>query len=164
MKNKSLTYVLLIVVGVIWYQVFFRVKSNFWGDEELPTKLDARNIKALAFKRDTFDLAANYRDPFKGGITKEPTLNVQLPQNPAEIKPVIDKPKPLPERWPSIVYYGQIKKQSSKSPLALMTVDGMQFSLRKGEHVFDDYMIKEIYRDSVIVVHKKVSRSFRKGR
>ena len=36
MKNKALTYVLLLVVGLIWYQVFYRVADNLFPEDSLP--------------------------------------------------------------------------------------------------------------------------------
>lgn len=153
MKNKGVTYALLIVVGLIWYNVFFRVKSNLFGEEEGFVSRE-NPIKPIAsLERDTFVLKANYRDPFGGQVVRPPV------DPKPETDPVVQIPRPVyQEPWPQIVYYGQIKKTGSKTPLAILKIDGMQFYLRTGENVLDNYVIRRIFKDSVEVSHGKSKR------
>lgn len=161
MKNKGLTIVLVAVVGIIWYKVFFRVKSNLFGEEtsfvgNAPPKQTFPTIH-----RDTFKLNAGYRDPFSGALqpVSDPSTDslntVKIERSPAPV---------YIERWPEVVYYGLIRKTNSKEPLAIIKIDGMQFYLRAGDNILDDYVIKKIYRDSVEVVHGKRKRVFRNRR
>ncbi len=159
MKNKALTYVMLVVVAVIWYQVFFRVKSNLeGGDVAVTGPLEPQNLELS--EPDTFRLAANYRDPFNArelsfaDLQQEP----EMPPVPAAYVP----PMPKRDQWPKFRYYGLLRKTDSKDPLTILNIDGMQFSLRKGESVFDNYVLRQVYRDSVVFEHGRERRTFYK--
>ena len=152
MKNKALTYILLIVVAIVWYQVFFRVKGNWFGeDEELAeTQVIAHDLPSLA--RDTVELDVSYRDPF--GITKRKAVNLDLnAQSLAQAK----RPKPQKQQivWPVITYFGMLQKTYSNKPLAIVSMDGIRLMLRKGEEVFDGVYIVKITRESITLKYKK---------
>lgn len=158
MKNKGLTYALLIVVGIIWYKVFFRVLSNIQDDEEFVVQPNQSNGTLLSIHRDTFTLNASYRDPFGGSLKQhESTAIVNAP-------PVINtqkiKAQKVKEQWPSIKYKGLLRKTSSNNPLAIIYIDGIQLQMRKGEEVFDGILIKSIHRDSVVIVYQKEKKVF----
>ena len=163
MKNKGITFLLLIVVGIIWYQVFFRIKSNL-SDE--PSGLPTPSSKALRikFQKDTFALQANYRDPFKAKSTTtapiETSTNDFPPVNFTPPKPIPEPPKP--HRWPKMNYYGVMKSTSQKGNLAIIAIDNMLFNLREGEEAYDRLVVKKIYGDSVLVVQGKNTKILRK--
>lgn len=154
MKNKALTYGLLIVVALVWYQVFFRVKGNFFGeDEEVVQPITAINeLPSLA--RDTVELNLKYRDPF--GITKRKPTNTNLEGTIAGPQP---PPRSKPQTiWPVIKYYGLVKKSKSTKPLAIVSVDGVQLMLRSGDEVFDGIYIVKIERDLITIRYKKETK------
>ena len=156
MKNKSVTYGLLIVVAIIWYQVFFRVSGSLFGeDEAIAPPVNQVSVVPMA-ERDTFDLQANYRDPF--GETKKKAVVVGDDVAPPRQR----TPKPLPPQivWPPIEYFGLVKKTHSKAPLAILKVDGIQLMLRRGEEMFNEIVLKEIGRDSIQIVYKREKRTF----
>jgi hypothetical protein len=153
-KNKALTYGLLIVVALVWYQVFFRVKGNFFGEEEeIVQPITAVNeLPSLA--RDTVELNLNYSDPF--GLTRRKPSNINFdgaitrPQSPPR-----QKPQTI---WPVIKYYGLVKKSNSTKPLAIVSVDGIQLMLRTGDEVFDGIYIVKIERDLIKIRYKKETK------
>ena len=156
MKKKSFTYILLIVVAIIWFQVFARVKGSFFG-EEAPEHQPIKNSMVMAPKvKDTFALNANYRDPFQdGGFTAVEEINEN------EIEQLMERPKPPPPvYWPKIKYYGIVRNTESTKPLAIVNVDGVQLMLRKGEEIFDGIKLSAIGRDSILVVNKREKRFF----
>ena len=159
MKSKSLTYLLLIIVAVIYYNVFFRIKSNLIGEETIVAPNTAQMMILKSQIRDTFPLNANYRDPFEG-IVEKPSPTLDLAAN--VVAPVIHTPPPppRPHQWPKVKYYGLIKKSSSKKPLCMINIDDMLFNLREGEYILDGYMIKGIYRDSILIQYKKIRKTF----
>lgn len=163
MKNKGLTYGLVIVVGVIWYQVFIRVKSNITAEDGLPVAAQQLDGKKWLSKRETFPLRVNYRDPFTGslaGMSNEPEPVAQMPLIPVE--PPMPKPKPEPPQWPAIRYYGLVRKTSSSTPRTLLTIDGVFYQLKQGDAALDNVLIKKTYRDSVVINYKKQNRTFYK--
>lgn len=159
MKNKALTYVLLVVVAAIWYQVFFRVKGSLVGTDEAITPLtDQAHMQMPVFSRDTFELLANYRDPFGETKINAPTVDVPV----TEVIGVPKPPKPV-FTWPSIHYLGQVKKTSSKNPLAIVNIDGLQLMVRTGDELFNDIKVKRIGRDSIVVVYKRKTKVVRRA-
>lgn len=160
MKNKSLTYILLIVVAIIWYQVFFRIKDNLVDEGNANSLTSPIQKQLISLHRDTFRLETNYRDPFQKVM---PIVERQKPQfiepNPEIVKEKKEKPQ---VQWAPIKYYGFIKKTESKDPLAVLNVDGDQFFLRKGEEVFDGYKVIAIYRDSVLISFRKMFKYYHK--
>jgi hypothetical protein len=163
MKNKGLTYVLLIVVGIIWYNVFFRIKDNLMTEDSpvVPSLQQKQSIISLT--RDTFELHANYRDPFRSSKKEASVSTEQIPQ---PTQPIIHLPKvvepPKPRRWPKMKYYGIVKNQHAKSPLCIISIDNMLFNLREGEEAYDRIVVKKIYGDSVLIVQEKHKRILKK--
>lgn len=161
MKNKGLTYGLIIVVGVIWYQVFVRVKSNFEAEEIVPVATESTMGKRTIQKPKSFKLHANYRDPFTGKLsatdpppTLAPDPNAMLPAPP---KP---KPEPVIIQWPSIRYYGLVRKTTAKEARTLVSIDGNIYKVKQGEQLLDNILILKVTRDYVQIKYKKEVRTF----
>jgi len=159
-----LTYGLLVVVGVVWYQVFMRVKSNFEVEEGIPAHNETSMVKQRISKRDAFQLKADYRDPFTG------TLASDAPELPAITDPLMNPipapPKPKPEpvyvQWPSIRYYGLVRKTTSANPRTLLSIDGYFYKVTQGENVLDDIYILKVTRDYVQIRYRKEVKTFNK--
>lgn len=155
MKNKGFTYLLLIIVAVVWYNVFFRIKSNL-STEQATFASNNMNIHSFpSTKKDTFSLKANYGDPFGFTRVDEGSNEIPLVQSTS-----IQTPPPLPTQpkkvyWPQIEYKGLIKKSSSKHPLCLLKVDGEFFNLLKGDYFLDDIYLKEVNKDYVEITYQK---------
>lgn len=157
MKNKALTYLLVAIVGFVWYKVFFRVKDNLFGEETEIVRPNNVPAQLALFSRDTFSLQADYRDPF--GETKM-SVSVQESVEPSEPSP-IPTPRPKPSiSWPEIVYFGQIQKTGSKKPLGIISIDGYKHALHTGETIYDGILIKSIGRDSIAIRYQKEQRIY----
>jgi hypothetical protein len=164
-KNKGLTYGLIVVVGVVWYQVFMRVKSNFDAEEFVPQRTMEGVYARKIVKPEAFKLQADYRDPFSGSLAgatvESPPANTNLPAT-----PVVSMPKPKPEpvyvQWPSIRYYGLVRKTTSASARTLVAIDGSFYKVREGEHVLDNIYIQKVTRDYVVVKYQKETKTFNK--
>lgn len=152
------------MVGVIWYQVFVRVKSNFEA-EDVPTNLSNTTVEKRTVKKpDSFRLLANYRDPFTGKLSAQenpvPSPNPNVPP----VNPPVPKPKPEPViiQWPSIRYYGLVRKTTSKDPRTLLSIDGSYYKVKQGEQLLDNITIVKVTRDFVQIRYKKELRTFEK--
>lgn len=155
MKNKSLTYVLLLVVGFIWYKVFIRVSSNLSDEDVVLVQPNETKSSFLTIQRDSFSLNAAYRDPF----TTTPRQAVSAATELTKIVPDKKIIKKVAISWPLIQYKGLVKKSTSNDPLAIIYIDGIQLYMRKGERVFDGILVKSVHRDSVVIVYKKERRA-----
>lgn len=168
MKNKGLTFVLLLVVGVIWFKVFFRIKDNLSNEDTSVQVQGELGLPRKNYVKDTFALQANYRDPFHSNSPSSSTspsndANGNGPQ-PAPVQQII-KPQPeppKPHRWPKMRYFGLMKSNPQKGTLAILTIDNMRFNLREGEEAYDGIYVRKIYGDSVLMVHEKYGRVLKK--
>lgn len=153
MKSKKLTYVLIIVVALIWYKVFFKVKANLFGEEVLIENVQrTEDLRLLMTQKDTVELKLNYRDPFGVGSL--------LPDEVEEIEVETMIAQPIKIIWPSVKYVGRVQKTESKNPLAILQIDGVQLFVRKKEELFDDFKIIHIGRDSVEIKYMSESKIF----
>jgi hypothetical protein len=159
MKNKALTGILIVVVGFIWYKAFFRVKDGLFG-EETEVVVPTRNqpISFASLSRDTFSINLDYRDPF--GETKK-SYSPAPPQDArGSVNRAASRPIKQGVNWPEIVYYGQVRRTTSKDPLAIIGIDGYKHTLRRGEKLYDGILLKAIGRDSMVIVYQKEKRIF----
>ncbi|ASS47967.1 MAG: hypothetical protein A3D31_01250 [Candidatus Fluviicola riflensis] len=165
MKNKGLTYGLIVVVSIVWYQVFMRVKSNFETDDALPVNTTTALMKRKIVKPDSFRLQANYRDPFTGKLASSETAPTTNP-NQLPVATTIQPPKPKPEpvviQWPTIKYYGLVRKTTSKDPRTLIAIDGYMYKVKQGEQVLDNVLVLKVTRDYVQIKYRKEVRTFEK--
>ena len=162
MKSKGFTYLLFIVVAIVWYNVFFRIKSNLMGEDVILPPNVAQLVNLKAHVRDTFVLHANYRDPFEGiGEKSTDLLNPNMPIIPVQPVYVAPKIKPV-HQWPKVKYYGIMKKGNSKMPLCVFSFDDVLMHLRQGDSFYDGYVVRAIYRDSLVIQNKSLKKTFMK--
>lgn len=159
MKNKALTGILIVVVGFIWYKAFFRVKDGLFGEgTEIVTPSRNQQISFASLSRDTFSINLDYRDPF--GETKK-SYSAAPPQIDARpINRSVSRPVKQSVNWPAIVYFGQVRRTTSKDPLAILSIDGYKHTMRNGEKLYDGILVKAIGRDSMVIVYQKEKRIF----
>lgn len=156
----------MIVVGIVWYQVFIRVKSNFEANDVVPASTTSNVLKRRIVKPDPFRLQANYRDPFTGKLASAEMAPAGPNQAPVAttVKPPKPKPEPVIIQWPSIKYYGLVRKTTSKDPRTLIAIDGYMFKVKQGEQVLDNIYIQKVTRDYVQIKYRKEVRTFEKAR
>lgn len=157
MKNKALIYVLIPVVGLIWYKVFFRIKSNVSDNDIVVVKPNQVNKSFQLVQRDTFDMELEYRDPFGDVKRRENVLSSAA--NSAQQPIVKRQPKPVTQ-WPSILYKGRVKQTGKNAQHALILIDGYLHRMRLGESVYDGIVVKAIGRDSLVIRYEKQTKIF----
>lgn len=155
MKSKVLTYALLIVVAIIWYQVFLRIKSNVTTEKEWNSSLLQNTQGITLIQKDTFLLDASYRDPFMGKAQKGPQEFLS-----PESVPVVEQPVKPTFMWPKVNYYGWVRKSDSKNPLCIVNIDGLLLYLRKGDEIFDGIHIVTVDRDFIQLKKGRNYQSF----
>lgn len=158
MKNKRFTYVLLAVVGFIYFKLFVRISSNISEETSVPVnQVDEMQIRDIQSKKD-FQLKANYPDPFLkgGGIPVKTTAALAANDLPPAPPPKKEKPVVY---WPAIKYYGIVQKSNSKKPRALLSIDGVMYKIYPNDELFDGLTIKSIKRESIVVYYQKETRT-----
>lgn len=159
MKNKRFTYVLIAVVGFIYFKLFVRISSNIGDDSGVPAPIqDELRVEHIKPKKD-FHLRANYPDPFlkNSGMSTDPQP-ANLAANDIPKPPPPKKEKPI-VYWPAIKYFGIVQKTTSKKPRALISIDGVMYKIYPNEELFDGLMVKSIQRESIVVWFKKETKT-----
>ncbi|WP_343635394.1 hypothetical protein [Fluviicola sp.] len=159
MKNKRFTYVLLVVVGFIYFKLFVRISSNITEEGNVPVaQVDEMKLENIQPKKN-FHLKANYADPFlkTGRIAVKPAATAGN-ENLAPPEPPKKKEKP-PVYWPAIKYYGLVQKTTSKKPRALISIDGTMYKIYPNEEIFDGIVIKSITRENMVITFQKETKT-----
>lgn len=139
MKNKKITYSLLILTVMIWGYILWEIVSQGGKSPQTPVLVQKTN----EVKQDTFELLLNYRDPF---------FEKQLKTT--EIKKRLNDPisRDLPEeKTPDFVYKGIIA--SKKKTYAVIYRNNEEILFSKGDRI-DEYNIVRYDNDELIVVRK----------
>lgn len=155
MKNRGITFLLLLVVGIVWYKVFVRFTDDIQSNPpQESTSIGSSPIHLS--KPAHVQLNANYRDPFTGKFSE---LKVKTEERPAVSKAPVARREVY---WPTIRYHGLIRKKGAIKSLAIVSIDGQYFQLKQGEAVLDDILLKSVQRDSIILEYHKIKRVFRR--
>jgi len=151
-KNKSVTYLLIAAVAVVWgiivYRIFFMEPPEDQGTF-LKSTAPHEPFDQYEVSNDTFTLALNYRDPFlgKAGIPAEAPKTGQAAGGSPQV-PV--KPVPPPINWGAISYSGYLANPRTKRLVSILTVNGKERMVAEGESLEGVKLLKN-RKDSVLV-------------
>jgi hypothetical protein len=153
-KNKSLNYLLLGVVGLVWGLIIYKlfIYLTFKEEEEviMPSPpLKKTSAEDYAIVRDTTTLLLNYRDPFSAGQSaKDPAT--QRAVQPARSTDATRTPVKPKFSWDFIQYEGFIKSPNARQIIALVRINGKSLMLGEGEEAEHVRLLKNL-KDSVKV-------------
>jgi len=160
MNKKVATYVLLPIVIIIWGVVIAKTISIFLPNEN---KLVSNNITTVIdlkqeFKRDSFTIVAKYRDPFLGNVV-----------SPVKKASKLSRKKRIPQRqviqkninWNFVDYGGVLLNNTSKQAIALMKIYNKSYLMKEGD-INKELTVEKIFKDSVSVNYKGVSKTIKK--
>jgi hypothetical protein len=150
MKNKKFTYVLGVVVMVLWGMIIYRIFNAAGSGDDNPIQLASNQrpkepYNDYALPKDTAHLLLNYRDPF-GLIKFKDTAETPVKRSghkaaaSASAKPALN--------WNFIKYSGYIHNRVSKKLIALVSVNGKNVLLSEGQTKEQVRLIKNL-RDSI---------------
>jgi hypothetical protein len=161
MKNKKMTYLLLIVVlgiwGIIFYKIYMSIKSS--------DKLTVRDYSMLnkndsnLYKIDTFSIVNNYRDPFITSKMATYENKSKVGHHMVAQKPIVSQNAQI--KWPTIAYNGMIKSKKSSQQLVLVKINGTSDFMTKGSS-FSGVQLLRVYKDSIEVGYSGEKKSIRK--
>ncbi|AMR33714.1 hypothetical protein A0256_20895 [Mucilaginibacter sp. PAMC 26640] len=165
MKQKPLTYVLLIVTTAVWGMISYRIFITVSPDNDIaPPKSaviyegkDAPNDYAPI--KDTNKLLLNYRDPFSNASLKD-TATIPVRKLIAPLTGMRTAPVKPPINWNFIHYSGYVMGADSKRPLALVNINGKNLTLAEGEQADNVKLLKNM-KDSIKVFFEGKTRSIR---
>lgn len=149
-KNKKITYLLLVLVVLIWGLIFYRIYSNFGGKIEVEKSMPH---SVVIEKRDTRDsvltLSLNYPDPFLKGEDQSFDPLISLEQNDHIPSPVIN--------WPLIEYRGLLTSNNTNESTGLLRIQNADLLVKQGK-IYASIKIKTLSRDSICLEYQHESR------
>lgn len=144
MKNKRNTYILLVVVLIIWGLIAYKIISSLSSDDaEIPQQNTDVSFHPKPLKKaDTFNIKTHERDPFLGTIEK--------PKKPSKPR-VIHKE---PEIEIPISYSGFIKDQNTGQKVFFVHINNQQYLMKVNE-VIDNVKLVKGNENEITVSYNK---------
>lgn len=169
MKNKTITYVLLLLVLIIWGTIVYKVFFYSEPTEELYNIDNLNTTKTITDIPDTFSLSLNYVDPFlkesrqSTYIKKENNIISKSKEkknyHPSSTNRNTESNHSIGIVWPKIKYEGMIKNNTNVT--AIVSINGSSYFLKNGE-IVHDILIQSITNDSIIVSYQKNIKTIKK--
>ena len=154
MKNKNLTYSLLVILLGVWGFFFFTLFSD---NAKLEFEVESNYYEAKSDKVSINfkDLSLNYSDPFLQRkivsasntdiITKSRKLKLFKAPTPKKVVKIII--------WPKIEYGGTVNKTKG-----LVKINSRLFILQENE-IANEVTVTKIYNDSLLVSFKEETKT-----
>lgn len=155
MKNKTKTYLLLIVVLGIWGTIGYKILNGLNPNipQEIAQNMDMTFKPNQQITNEVFYITAIERDPFLG------TLSNRKKRKSTAVN-TIPKQKSI-ENNPSISYSGSIKKQNTSSEVFVISINNKQYLLKKGQTVDSIRLIRGNSKE-VVVRYKNKSLTIKR--
>ncbi|MGN6640577.1 MAG: hypothetical protein ACTHJ8_16820 [Mucilaginibacter sp.] len=155
MKNKKLTYLLIVLVlglwGMIVYRIFNAVTANDDDNIAQSVKPLKEALNDYAMVKDTATLSLHYSDPFKAAQNiRKDTVAASHPR--VVIRHNL-RPAPPAINWSVITYSGYIRNPGSKKLIALLNINGRSAALAEGETREQVKLLKNL-RDSIKISYQ----------
>lgn len=114
------------MVIVIWGLLIYKIVDAFSSESIDIAKTKRANFKPLkGIQKDTFSLAPVETDPFLGTVYSKSKPTSQNKNS--TYKPKGEK------QWPTIGYFGIVADKKSTSSVYIVSINGQQFLLKKGD-------------------------------
>ena len=150
LKNKKITYLLIILVAIIWGLIFYKIYSKFGGEKQVERSIPLSVVAVENGQRDSvFKLSLDYPDPFLKG------LGIQT-DNPYSKAATISSALPV-VNWPLIEYRGLLTSSSKNESTGLLRVQSSDLLVKQG-NVYAAIKIRTITRDSIFMEYQNESR------
>jgi len=151
LKNKTKTYVLLIVVISVWGVIGYQVWTGL--NQEIP-EVEHNGI-TIAFNPknsisiDTFSVQIFNRDPFLGTLIIK-SNNKRAPRKLKVLNKIL---------WLPISYDGLIQKRDSRQKVFVITISGKQHLIKRGQSI-DSVSLVRGNAKSIVVKYKNQQKTF----
>ena len=165
-------YALLVASALVWGWVFVKIFNVIFKEESKTVTLLKKKIVSNSFEaKDTFELLANYKDPFlkrkSNSVVRDysynnsaPTQNSSTVRKNREIKKIVKEEKVID--WSFIKYKGRITRKSTGKILSLININGGDYSLEDGKEIQLVTLIKS-HPDSIQVEFDGVKKYIKRN-
>lgn len=147
-KSKRNTYILLVVVLVIWgliiYKFFtYRQSGTAMSQTSVEQGLARKPIDVK--KPEVFTIEVNYRDPFLGKMNQTGQVKKSNVLRKKEVQPTV---------WPSIIYKGVVSDSKEKKKVFMLLIDQKPFFMKE-KQLEGGVLLKSGDRKSITVQYEK---------
>lgn len=150
MKNKKITYLLLVLSIILWGFIGWKFYSAFnYNQPEIPTI----KKEIIVNKKDSTTLLLNYRDPFLGKYSS--TIVVKDTISPRRKSVVTSSPVKIESIAPQVQYKGAMN--IGKTSMAILQKDGKVITIKIGEEI-EGYKLIRI--DDVKIILSKDRKEY----
>lgn len=126
LKGSKNIKILLPVVIVIWGFLIYKIVDAFSSENSDITQTKQANFKPpKGIQKDTFSLVPIETDPFLGTVYTKPKPTSQNVNT-------VHKSK-SETQWPSIGYFGIVADKKSPTSVYIVSINGLQYLLKKGD-------------------------------
>lgn len=160
MNKKRLNIVLLVLMAIIWGLVGRRLflNANATASDVVTAQVQpTATYKTIA--KDTFKLEHLERDPFLGVVRNYTIASTKSSKKSNQTAP--NKKEKAVIKWPTVNYYGLVKKASSKQPLALLKINNITH-YAKAKDVIEEVTVLKVTRDSIALQFEKEKKYIKK--
>lgn len=150
LKNKKITYLLIVLVALIWGLIFYKIYSKFAGKKQVERILSHSVVRVENGEHDSvFTLSLDYPDPFlKGVVQSSDATLMRTAINTSNIKVV---------NWPIIEYRGLLTNSNRNESTGLLRVQSIDHLVKQGK-VYAAIKIRTITKDSIFLEYQNESR------
>lgn len=154
MNKQKLNIFLITFLVIIWGFVGYRFFSNSSKEINSSISIESKIANTNPLKKKSFILSEISRDPFLGTYSHPKKKIVNPRKNYNTGKKTTSKP------WPKIEYFGFVKGETNKHPLALLKVNNKLQRIREGAN-YEALHVKKIFKDSIEILNGKEKRIFK---
>lgn len=157
MKNKIVTWVLIVSVFFIWGIIFYNIfQIKFDEQSVISTNTSVKQSYFIQVDNSKYvaNLNTDLRNPFTDHVEK---IKVANPQNISDKPAIITKVIKAPVNWNAIAYKGYIQNLREKITTAILSFNGKEFMIHEGESKHGIQLVKHAI-DSVKLKYKKESK------
>lgn len=155
MNKKNNIYVLLPLVLGLWGYIAFRIFIQINPNTEVESKRFSVSESINEEQKLDFKLINDYPDPFLKHI-----LAHQTDQNIKKEEPEQSYQKNLTYwNWPNMSYGGCIRNK--KRTVGLLQINSKHLLVQKGK-VYEEFLIDQLYADSIVVKRESQKRTILK--
>ena len=170
MKNKVGVIVMLVVTGLVWSMIAYRIISAIGSQNSMaiPDSYTPISSMPTATEVDTFSLLGDYRDPFlTTAVQRVPAVHISGSGSvsPAATPAVHLMAKPVPPAlpsFPSVAYLGRIQNNDVRRKVAILMIGSTIRNMAEGE-TYQEVTLIKVAGDSILVRHQREKKMIGRG-
>lgn len=167
MKSKNLRLILIVLTIVIWGIIILRIISYLQKPKIKTSSEQQISFEKNKFEiKDTFQIVANYKDPFLSKAKTNGSYQNTRSDNSNPGKSSATENTNLKETkkdiiWPGISYNGVIFNPKNQKQTGILSINNKNMLVMKG-NTYEGIFVEMIFQDSIRVIYQKEIKTITK--